>query len=513
MTPISWGGIVRCGYFRFVLTVLLITFLNHGFARAAEVVPPPVAGPDVIDNFTTSRTFSDGLSFGKCNALTVETAGSPTLSVVDNSYLLASSNDIPDGFIIRTTNPLPATYKVTVDMGDIDFDLLNPSDFENGVYLPTITAVAGAPTTNDWWHSNRKVHIDVDNNIWGSGGEHPVFIGYYDPSSLTEPDPANGQLVYDNATHAWIEINTSWASAFNYAPNTWYTFEIEKTPTTYFFRIYDAFSRVLLREASIPIADVRSGDDFLAIGDPHTNYYQGSIKIANLRITNINCGGLPAISSFTADPATIPVGGSTVLSWATTGATSLSISAVGAVTGTSRTVSPAATTTYVLTATNGSGSVTAGATVAIKPVKIYLEAESAAGLFAPFRIANDSAASNGKYVYVPASSGNSFTPGKIVASYNVNIPQSGTYILWGRVIAPDANHDSFFVQIDNGPDNYWDVQNGAAWHWDQVNNQTHHVDPAKFTLTKGTHTIKIKLRENGTKLDRIFLTNDIIVTP
>jgi len=31
-----------------------------------------------------------------------------------------------------------------------------------------------------------------------------------------------------------------------------------------------------------------------------------------------------------------------------------------------------------------------------------------------------------------------------------------------------------------------------------------------FTLARGAHTIKIKLREDGTRLDKLLLTNDIL---
>src|SRR6185295_13370513 len=123
---------------------------------------PPITGGDVIDNFTTPRTFTDGLQFGACNALTAELSGSPTLSIVNNNYLLATSAAKSDAFIIRSSNALPPTYKIRVDIGDINFDLTNLGDEENGFYLPTITTVPGSPTINDWWHLNRKVHIDID---------------------------------------------------------------------------------------------------------------------------------------------------------------------------------------------------------------------------------------------------------------------------------------------------------------------------------------------------------------
>jgi hypothetical protein len=77
---------------------------------------------------------------------------------------------------------------------------------------------------------------------------------------------------------------------------------------------------------------------------------------------------LPTISSFTASPTGITLGGASTLSWTTTGATTLTITP-GTFASTDATgstgVSPEATTTYVLTATNAAGSVTATATVTV----------------------------------------------------------------------------------------------------------------------------------------------------
>lgn len=76
----------------------------------------------------------------------------------------------------------------------------------------------------------------------------------------------------------------------------------------------------------------------------------------------------PVIASFTAAPASLTSGQSATLSWSVSGATSLSLSGgVGPVTGErDRSVAPAATTTYVLTATSAAGSsVTAEATVTV----------------------------------------------------------------------------------------------------------------------------------------------------
>jgi len=78
---------------------------------------------------------------------------------------------------------------------------------------------------------------------------------------------------------------------------------------------------------------------------------------------------LPNISSFTASPTGITLGGISTLSWSTQGAATLTITP-GTYSTTSATgstnVSPEATTTYVLTATNAAGSVTATATVTVQ---------------------------------------------------------------------------------------------------------------------------------------------------
>src|SRR6266542_1706792 len=75
----------------------------------------------------------------------------------------------------------------------------------------------------------------------------------------------------------------------------------------------------------------------------------------------------PTLSSFTASPGSITSGQSSVLSWSVTGATSLRLDPGNiTVTGlTSKPVTPTATTTYVLTATNSAGAVTRSVTVTV----------------------------------------------------------------------------------------------------------------------------------------------------
>ncbi len=91
----------------------------------------------------------------------------------------------------------------------------------------------------------------------------------------------------------------------------------------------------------------------------------------------LGCGGItpskPIINTFTATPPTIASGESSTLSWTVTDATSVTIDqGIGSVAVSSGTssVTPGATTTYTLTATNSAGSVTATTTVTVRSAEV-----------------------------------------------------------------------------------------------------------------------------------------------
>lgn len=91
--------------------------------------------------------------------------------------------------------------------------------------------------------------------------------------------------------------------------------------------------------------------------------------------------GAPSITSFAATPTVIGAGQSTMLTWAVSNSSSLTISpAIGSVTGTSVTVTPTATTTYTLTAAGTGGQTKATATVTIGAVATHYAAMAGADL-------------------------------------------------------------------------------------------------------------------------------------
>ena len=83
--------------------------------------------------------------------------------------------------------------------------------------------------------------------------------------------------------------------------------------------------------------------------------------------SNVPQGAAPAISSFTASSSSVSAGTQVTLSWQASDASYYIVSpAVGAIRGTSATVTPSQTTTYTLYATNQYGRTTASVTVTVQ---------------------------------------------------------------------------------------------------------------------------------------------------
>jgi len=97
----------------------------------------------------------------------------------------------------------------------------------------------------------------------------------------------------------------------------------------------------------------------------------------------------------------------------------------------------------------------------------------------------------------------------------VSIPQTGTYQLWSRVLAPDSTNNSYFLQIDGGcAFNVGDSAGIPANSWTWVNYQDGTTSsPISMSLAAGTHQVVMTGREPGVGLDRVLFLSDISCTP
>jgi hypothetical protein len=150
-----------------------------------------------------------------------------------------------------------------------------------------------------------------------------------------------------------------------------------------------------------------------------------------------------------------------------------------------------------------------------RPGAVYLWAEAEhAEVTEPFEVGHDPDASGGEYLSVsrPISS-KTQVPSEGRSTVHFQLATPATFKLWGRIIAPDAAHDSFWIRMDQGPWIKWnDILAGATWHWDAVNDDDTNRT-AYFDLAAGGHDLTVAYRENGARLDRLLLTNDLAFTP
>lgn len=241
-----------------------------------------------IESFSSPIIARNGSTFRPENKFTFSLDRNGIFIIDGRSgYAWEKSDSYRDSAFIRSTNPLPKTYKLSAVVGDIDFGLeklsglQNDPDFpegplnENGCYLLTITdELPNAPHTNIWWHQHRKVFIDVDNNVGGFGMPNPIFMGYFDKN--------NSLVTYDGGLDVW---QNDWRAAIHYKENAFYRVEIQKTQKEYILRILSENGQIL-KEGRVDFDKIWNieNDEYFVIGDPHSNYYQGSFKIKEISL-------------------------------------------------------------------------------------------------------------------------------------------------------------------------------------------------------------------------------------
>ena len=169
---------------------------------------------------------------------------------------------------------------------------------------------------------------------------------------------------------------------------------------------------------------------------------------------------------------------------------------------------------------------------------IQIEAESVriqwpvhGTITSPMMIKDDPAASGGSYITVAPGNNSTSAPASTtegVVKLVFSVAETGTYRIWARVSCPTNSDDSFWVRMSIGPDpaiepppaptvTSWIKWNtmalGSAFHWIQVKPDGA-TNPSTFNLMGGAdNELQIAYREDGTKLDAIYITNDTSFNP
>lgn len=96
------------------------------------------------------------------------------------------------------------------------------------------------------------------------------------------------------------------------------------------------------------------------------------------------------------------------------------------------------------------------------------------------------------------------------AKYTFTVTQTGGYKIWGCVRIESGAHNSFWVRVDDQPWLNWNnIPVGLGWHWDDVHGVDNRQAAKTYQLAQGEHTLTIAYREEGAKLDKLLLTNNL----
>ncbi len=141
--------------------------------------------------------------------------------------------------------------------------------------------------------------------------------------------------------------------------------------------------------------------------------------------------------------------------------------------------------------------------------EIWLEAECGT-IGKTWKKLTDNTASNKSYIVTTdgkESTGSASTNADDIAEYEFTTSERGKYKIWGRVITPSANDDSYWVKVDTSDWVMWNsIPSGTSWHWDDVHNQSGD-NTVYYELEPGDHVLSICIREDGAKLDKILIAN------
>jgi hypothetical protein len=233
--------------------------------------------------------------------------------------LKVSSPAHTDGIVVRPTKALPKKYRVCLKVGFASFGDGKPgagslngyaggekdepwsngdATLENGFYWLTILDATPRPHNNVWIHHHRKVTIDSDNNKeawtniwegkdWVADGQHPIMMFGIDKDGQ---DDGNTGRPFLSWSHGALQSSGAIRAVDAYKDNTWYSACIERNENAFVLTTSGDFKwgGQQTYVGTIPTRLVyQAGDgvpDFFMFGDPHNNYYRGTVYYDDIRL-------------------------------------------------------------------------------------------------------------------------------------------------------------------------------------------------------------------------------------
>lgn len=146
---------------------------------------------------------------------------------------------------------------------------------------------------------------------------------------------------------------------------------------------------------------------------------------------------------------------------------------------------------------------------------IRWEAESGV-VVPPMTISGDPQSGNGHFVWMPAQPGERAGSSLGRIRFELDVPAAGDRYLWGRVLAPTPENDSFFVAASTAEQTLleptaWPTGVQKQWRWVRFTPEAKRLFP--LSLPRGRVILEVRVREAGTKIDRLFLATSSTEQP
>jgi len=115
-------------------------------------------------------------------------------------------------------------------------------------------------------------------------------------------------------------------------------------------------------------------------------------------------------------------------------------------------------------------------------------------LYEPLVAQYDETSSLCYYVRTPPGEGG----GEVAVSLYAR--ETGSYVVWARVLAPNGGNSRFNVRMDDTPVFSWELPAGQGWVWDRVS-EAGGVDPVVFNVSQGWHCFRFAIAQNEPRID------------
>ncbi|MEO1527082.1 MAG: SdrD B-like domain-containing protein [Planctomycetota bacterium] len=140
-------------------------------------------------------------------------------------------------------------------------------------------------------------------------------------------------------------------------------------------------------------------------------------------------------------------------------------------------------------------------------VDVMFEAEDFDHAESPWRVFHSSEASEGRLIKAPNGTGSHYNhvPNGESAKYTFSVGESGAYEISGLVKAVNGRDNSVWVRVNQQGWVQWHMDIATSFEWQTV---TDGFDQQSMTfdLTQGQNQLEIRVREDGTKLDKFMVS-------